>query len=63
MSTTAENHTYLGDGLYAYAEGGVIVVYASNGIKTANIVYFEPQVYMNFHSWVKAHFPELEKTR
>jgi len=51
------NKTYLGDGVYAAIENGMIKLTTENGISPTNTIYLEPQVYDSLTKWV-AHISE-----
>ena len=42
---------YLGDGLYCGFDGWHVVLYASNGMETTNVVYLEPEVLRAFERY------------
>jgi hypothetical protein len=54
--------TYLGDGLYASLEGGMIKLRAPHGGLSDHVVYLEPDVYTALREFArKIGFEEPEK--
>lgn len=46
--------TYLGDGVYAESERGMIRLTTSNGYSDTNEIFLEPEVYASLVKWVEA---------
>lgn len=45
MATESNEKVYLGDAVYASYDGYHIVLTTENGIRIANVIYLEPQVF------------------
>lgn len=58
--TSSQFNEYLGDGLYADYDGYQIEVYASNGLRKTNVVYFDPDVLRAFIRYA-ARLKEAQK--
>jgi hypothetical protein len=43
--------TYLGDGVYADVECGMIKLSTENGIETTNVIFLDPEVYAALTAW------------
>lgn len=52
LPTRSPDARYLGDGLYADIENGMIRLTAENGMEATNTVYLEPEVLAEFHRWL-----------
>lgn len=46
---------YLGDGVYAEVEMGMVKLTTENGISTTNTIYFEPEVVAALLSYLKRY--------
>lgn len=56
--------TYLGDGVYADVENGMIKLTAENGLRAYNTIFLEPEVYealVKFVEQTKARFKEMRE--
>jgi len=47
------NKEYIGDGVYVDMKDNVLILTTENGIHTTNIIYLEPDIYMNLVNYVK----------
>jgi len=48
------HRTYIGDSVYVeFTEYGMIKLWTNNGLGDENIIYFEPEVFMNLIAFAK----------
>jgi hypothetical protein len=52
------NKTYIGDGVYAEVERGMVKLTTSDGIRTTNEVFLEPEVWNRLQTWFTANVRE-----
>lgn len=52
---------YLGDGVYADIENGMIKLTTSNGIQETNTIYLELEVYSALNQYVQARIDARKK--
>lgn len=57
MPFIRNDSTYLGDGLYASYDGFQVRVYASDGARATDTVYFDPIVLAVFLGWLQDQCP------
>ncbi len=47
-----ETKTYLGDGVYAEIENGMVKLTTENGVRTTNTIYLDSDVYNSLTRWM-----------
>jgi len=56
-----QHKCYLGDAVYVGYDGYHIWLYTDNGIQVTDKIALEPTVLGNFHAWLDALPPKLQK--
>ena len=59
---TPDFKNYLGDGVYASLENGMIKLEA-NALYVPNVIYLEPEVFFALTRWEKRVCEEIQKTK
>lgn len=52
------NKTYIGDGVYAEVERGMVKLTTSDWIRTTNEVFLDPEVWNRLQAWFAANVRE-----